>query len=939
MINVNLGLSRIRTSCRYASSSRRGVAVMLMLLLGMLGPGVSAEEPVSFRAQGVASSGDTTITSTAQRAVMRAFNRENPGVRIDPFTMPAVQGGGMDSGPLMAIAAGIPPHAIYVNFRQSSTYIQQSFLEPIEILLARVLSKNPAVRQTDEAGQWVADPAAAEIADALEQLKARTPEQAWEVVYREKMDDAGDGSGGGSGGDSGGGGRHVWAVPTGTYIMALMYRKDLFYNAGLDPEQPPRDWDELLSMSRELTVPERQQFGMGIPGGQALSWGTYTFLVSNGARAVRQDEQGQWRAVYDSRAAAEAVEYLWRLAKQPFERDGQIIPGAAKIGTNELALMWERGQVAMQFAYLDDELLGDINPQLVGIAPVPVAPGGERGSELNCRMLGVYSDSTPEQKLAVMRYIWFVTSEEAQRIRTRIYVENGYGQFVSPDLLEKFGYDRLLQRVPKSWKQAFDTAMVAGVPEPYGENTQNIYRYMSAPLNRALEIDFTHTPKDEAVDRIQSLLQESVSEANLRMFGEITAESLRQRRIVAGIVVAIIALIIVIGGIHMWRHFSRAAPEDSSVSGGKLAGFKAWLLLAPALLLTFGWTYLPLSGGFALAFTDYRLVGESAFIGLDNFASVLYDREFWAGLARTFYFVTLMIGLGFWPPILLAILLDEVPTATLKYLFRTLFYLPAIISGVIIMFLWKQLYDPGEFGVLNQLLLSLNDLPAVFATVIKWIVAGVWLSLVWVLIWMPIKMTEFKTLTRVVLGAVALCFVGVTVWMLTSGTVGPGNAVGRFDLEPLRWIASPQMAMLCVVLPVVWGSAGPGCLLYLAALKTIPEDLYEAADLDGAGFWQKVCYITLPRLKFLIVIQFIAAVVGAFKGGTDYILALTGGGPNDATMILALEIFIRTFMDLRFGIGTAMAWLLGLILVGFTAYQLKMLTRAQFSAGGAKASN
>ena len=75
-----------------------------------------------------------------------------------------------------------------------------------------------------------------------------------------------------------------------------------------------------------------------------------------------------------------------------------------------------------------------------------------------------------------------------------------------------------------------------------------------------------------------------------------------------------------------------------------------------------------------------------------------------------------------------------------------------------------------------------------------------------------------------------------------------------------------------------------------------------------------------------------SAVVGAMKGGADYILAMTGGGPNGATNILALEIFTRTFLDLKFGIGTAMSWILGALLIGVTAYQLKMLSRAEFKA-------
>ena len=90
----------------------------------------------------------------------------------------------------------------------------------------------------------------------------------------------------------------------------------------------------------------------------------------------------------------------------------------------------------------------------------------------------------------------------------------------------------------------------------------------------------------------------------------------------------------------------------------------------------------------------------------------------------------------------------------------------------------------------------------------------------------------------------------------------------------------------------------------------------------------------LPRLKYLIMIQFIAAVGAAFKGGAEYVLIMTGGGPQDRTNLLSLEIFRITFMDLKYGIGTAMAWLLGGLLIGFTVYQLKLLSRAEFRAAG-----
>jgi multiple sugar transport system permease protein len=321
---------------------------------------------------------------------------------------------------------------------------------------------------------------------------------------------------------------------------------------------------------------------------------------------------------------------------------------------------------------------------------------------------------------------------------------------------------------------------------------------------------------------------------------------------------------------------------------------------------------------------------------VDNFANVMFDGDFWMGMLRTLYFVALSIGLGFWPPIVLAILLSELPTDGAKYFYRTVFYLPAVISGVVVMFLWRQLYDPSEFGLLNQILMSLNGLATFPATVLKLFLAAAWVSFLWLFFYLPWKMTEMAMGLRVVLVFCGFLLVAGTVMGLV-GTAGGVSAVpsffyGQFSISPLRWIESPQLAMLCVVIPAVWASSGPGCLLYLAALKNVPEELYEAADIDGATTLHKICYIVLPRMKFLIVLQFIAAVTASFKGGTESIMIMTGGGPNGATTIAALEIFYRAFLELDFGMASAMAWIVGVLLIVFTAIQLKMLSRAEFKA-------
>ncbi len=881
-----------------------------------------AESSVSIRAQGVPSAADRGINAEIGRLIIKRFMEKHPEIRIEPFVMPEIGGTvAMDSGPLMAIAAGIPPHAIYVNFRMSSTFLDQGFLAPMETLLARILSDNPAVRETDGYGDWKSDPTPEEVEKAVELIKDRVPDRVWPVVFREDF-------------HSGTGEKHVWSIPTSVLVKALFYRRDLFMEAGLDPERGPDTWEELLEYARALRVPEKNQYGLYFTSGQTISYSMYNFFVSNNARAVEQDENGEWRATFDSTEAAESILYFWRLVREPFERDGVIFDQACALDPQGGWLPWARGQVGMMFSYLDDKFMAQVNPQLVGVAPVPKGPDGTRSSELNAMMLGVFAGGTPEQQLAVMRYIWFRTGKEGLEIFTRTMVENGYGRFVNPDLLEKFGYERVLGQVRSEWVEAYREAVEHGVPEPYGRNTQNVYRWMSEPVNRAIYTDFSGVPREKAVAMIEKWSAETADEFNQKVLGHVPADVMRKRRAAGGAILIVIALVFSISMKRVWNYFSRSAAAGGGSGSGAHTRHWGYALILPALLLTVGWMYIPLfAGGISMAFMDYRLILDSTFVGVDNFANILFDDRFWSGLGKTFYFVMLTIGLGFWPPILLAILLQEIPTNIAKYTYRTIFYLPAVLSGLVVMFLWKQLYEPTSQGVLNQILMSLNELGPVPATILKIMLAAFWLSFMGMLIYLPFRVDEMSRIFKAALWAAGAGAILITIrfiWGETGAGWGVGTLTGQFNIEPQGWLSDPSMAMLCIVLPHVWAASGPGCILYLAALKSIPDELYEAADIDGASTWHKICYIVLPRMKYLIVIQFIWAVIGAFKGGAEMILVMTGGGPMGATTTLSLEIFFTTFMDLNYGRGTAMAWFLGALLIGFTAYQMKLLSRSEF---------
>ncbi|MBT4608963.1 MAG: hypothetical protein HOC05_02905, partial [Gemmatimonadetes bacterium] len=118
----------------------RNVAILVVAsMLLTASPSPATATPSAPEQRVVVTSGDlppvsnVAASALARRAVLRAFLKQHPNYEFKPFVMPKIQGHAMDTGPLMGISSGNPPHAIYVNFRQSSTYINHGFLEPLEM--------------------------------------------------------------------------------------------------------------------------------------------------------------------------------------------------------------------------------------------------------------------------------------------------------------------------------------------------------------------------------------------------------------------------------------------------------------------------------------------------------------------------------------------------------------------------------------------------------------------------------------------------------------------------------------------------------------------------------------------------------------------------------------------------------------------------------------
>ncbi len=125
-------------------------------------------------------------------------------------------------------------------------------------------------------------------------------------------------------------------------------------------------------------------------------------------------------------------------------------------------------------------------------------------------------------------------------------------------------------------------------------------------------------------------------------------------------------------------------------------------------------------------------------------------------------------------------------------------------------------------------------------------------------------------------------------------------------LEPQDWLGDARLALASVILVDVWHWTSFCFLLLLAGLESVPQDVSEAAKLDGAGFWQELRYITLPMMSAVILVTLVTRTLLAFKV-FDEVFLLTQGGPGTATEVLSFTVFRVFFSDDREGFGSAMS--------------------------------
>ena len=573
-----------------------------------------------------------------ERALLRDPAADPPPYVLHLHRFSGIQVEGVEST-LLAIAGNVAPDVLSVNFRQSDTYIRQGFLYPLDLPADRYFTALPP----DDVDRRI-HPKIAPV--------VRRPSPAGE--------------------------EHTWMLPAGPPLgRVVLFRRDLFDAARIPYPSPDWTWDDFLAACRAIADPASGTYAIGLSRGKHESYLWLPFLWGAGGEALEYDPASRrWIAAFDSPEAARALDFYLRITSEPWRDSlGRLRRGYAIKDPSEANLKWQRGQLGMRFSYLDDQLFANLNPDLTGMAPMPVGPAS-RGTEINSRMLAIFAGVTnPLVRDAAWEFIRFQYSPEADAIRVAALVRGGFGRFVSPERLAAAGFPDLSLAIPGEWRDCQDIAIRDGRPEPYGQNANTIYDILTPPIRRAEELSLNGTLPDDPAARLavlRSLLADAKRRADVEMLGRVPPSAMRIRRAAAIALLLLLLLLAALAVRQTLRIFFPKRPKGPlpprlvvpssrrfSVSSFRRfvgsSSFRRWLppllLILPAALTILVWAYIPLVRGSLMAFFDYHIFGSSAFVGLDNFANLLWDPDWWLALLASARYALLVIVLTFIPPV------------------------------------------------------------------------------------------------------------------------------------------------------------------------------------------------------------------------------------------------------------------------------------------------
>ena len=296
---------------------------------------------------------------------------------------------------------------------------------------------------------------------------------------------------------------------------------------------------------------------------------------------------------------------------------------------------------------------------------------------------------------------------------------------------------------------------------------------------------------------------------------------------------------------------------------------KGLAFLAPWIIGFAVFTALPIALSFWFSLCDYSLLQKPVYVGLENYRNLLWgqntaggygDPWFWKSLWNTTRFALVFLPAGMIVSLGFAMLLNVQIKG--QSIYRTIIFLPSLVPAVASAMVWLWIYNADyKQGLINSYLYKFGE--------------------------------SFPNLKEL-------------LWQW------------GIKLDPIGFLAVKEWAMYALVFMSLWG-VGNTVVIYLAGLQDVPKELYEAAEIDGAGVWRRLWHVTIPMVSPVIFFNLIMGIIGSLQTfATPYILTDGFGRPERSLYFFTMYLYDNAFRFLKMGHASAMAWILLLIILIFT---------------------
>ncbi|MGE5795315.1 MAG: carbohydrate ABC transporter permease [Ignavibacteria bacterium] len=275
-----------------------------------------------------------------------------------------------------------------------------------------------------------------------------------------------------------------------------------------------------------------------------------------------------------------------------------------------------------------------------------------------------------------------------------------------------------------------------------------------------------------------------------------------------------------------------------------------YIMVSPYIIHFIIFVAFPVAFSIVLIFHKWNIISPMEYIGLGNFIRLFNDEFFFKSVLNTLIFLLIHIPLQ----IIIALTIAEALNRKIKFkgFFRAAYFLPVIVSGVVVTMLWQQLYG-YDSGLINRFLINLG-----------------------------------------------------------FGKVG--------------WLVDPYVAIPSIAIMATWKNVGLYIILFLVGLQTVPPHYYEAAEIDGANYFQKFFKITLPSINPTIFMVVVLSTIGGFSLFIEpYIM--TGGGPLNSTLSAVLYIYKQGFFYYHMGYAATLGFFFALLILSVVVIQRKFIEK------------